>query len=121
LVRFVIHRDGEARFYYASLQSGFARGFLADRGRSNAELDTIIVIAHYRSDMERLLSKAAAALFILRELGGIWWWTGIVGLLPNRLLEIVYDFVAKKRYRFFGKYDSCSLPDREHHSRFIEV
>jgi predicted DCC family thiol-disulfide oxidoreductase YuxK len=83
--------------------------------------DTIIVIAHYRSDMERLLSKGAASLFILRELGGIWGWTAVVGFLPNRLLDIVYDVVAKNRYRFFGKYDSCSLPDRDRRSRFIEV
>lgn len=121
LVRFVIHRDGEARFYYASLQSKFARDFLAERGHSDMEPDTIIVIAHYRSDMERLLSKSAASLFILRELGGMWGWLTVVGLLPNRLLDVVYDVVAKTRYRFFGKYDSCSLPDRDCRSRFIEV
>jgi predicted DCC family thiol-disulfide oxidoreductase YuxK len=85
------------------------------------EPDTIIVVKHYRSEGERLLTKSEAGLFIMRELGGFWRWTGVARFVPKRFLDFVYDLVAKNRYRFFGKYDSCSIPDGEHRSRFIEV
>jgi predicted DCC family thiol-disulfide oxidoreductase YuxK len=83
--------------------------------------DTLIVIAHYRTVSERPLSRAAAVLFILGELGGVWRYAQILQIVPTSLLDLLYRLVAKNRYRFFGRYDSCLLPDREHRSRFIEV
>jgi predicted DCC family thiol-disulfide oxidoreductase YuxK len=94
---------------------------LAERSQTPLDLDTLYVIAHRRGGPEKLLFRAEAVLFILQELGSVWRSAAVLAILPNRLLNILYNVVASSRYRFFGKYDSCPLPDQEHRSRFIDA
>jgi predicted DCC family thiol-disulfide oxidoreductase YuxK len=121
LVKFLLKRDRQARFCFAPLQGPFARDLLASRYGSFGDLDTLVVIAHYQTRSEQRLSRAAAVLFVLRELDGLWRYTRVFSFAPAFLLDLGYRWVAKSRYRLFGKYDSCSLPDTEHRSRFIDV
>jgi predicted DCC family thiol-disulfide oxidoreductase YuxK len=120
LVGFVLKRDRRGLFCFAPLQSGFAREILPSREGSPVDLDTLVVIAYYQKQSEIRLSRSDAVLFVLEELGGLWRYTRILSLAPTFLLDVGYRWVAKTRYRFFGKYDSCSLPDRQYRSRFIE-
>ena len=71
-IRFVWRRDPAGRFRFASLQSRFAREVLSRHQRDPRDLDTMYVIVDYDEPAERLLEKAAAVLYVLRELGGIW-------------------------------------------------
>jgi len=60
-------------------------------------------------------------LFVLKTLGIPWSWAGIIGVLPDSLLNFGYDSLAHNRYRIFGKYDQCKLPSAEDRKRFIDL
>ena len=116
---FVLPRDPHGIFHYAPLQSALADSILRRFGRDPGELNTFYIVADYRSSSPRLLSKSHAALFVAKQIGGIWKIATIFGVLPTRLLDAAYDVIARYRYRIFGRYDSCPIPTSEHKSRFI--
>jgi predicted DCC family thiol-disulfide oxidoreductase YuxK len=120
LNRFVLARDPAGRFRFAALQSAPAREILARHGRDPLDLDTLyLVLGHGRPD-ERLLGKSDAALWILRELGGVWRAAAMLRVLPRWLRDPAYDVVARTRYRLFGRYEACPLPDPRHRARFLD-
>ena len=120
LTRFVLARDPAGRFRFASLQSALAGEILTRHGRDPRDLDTLyLVLARGRPD-ERLLTKSDAALWILRELGGPWRTAAMLRVLPRWVRDLGYDVVARTRYRVFGRYDSCPLPDPSHRTRFLD-
>jgi predicted DCC family thiol-disulfide oxidoreductase YuxK len=121
LVQFVLPRDEAGTFDFASLQSATGQSWLVRSGRSLTDLDTMIVVANYRSDTPRLLSRARAAPYIARRLGFPWRLASAAAILPDALLNPLYDFVARRRYRWFGRSDACLLPRAEHRARFIDV
>jgi predicted DCC family thiol-disulfide oxidoreductase YuxK len=121
VVRFVLTRDRRRLFDFASLQSATGRSIAERAGRNPDDLNTLYVVANYRTDSPRLLSKSRAALFVVRTLGGIWPALSTVGVLPTPLLDFFYDLTARIRYRVFGRYNSCPLPAPEHRPRFIDL
>ena len=118
---FVLPRDTRQVFDFASLQSEIGRSTLRALGRNPDELDTFYVIANYRASSPELLDKARAALFLVKTLGGPWAWLRMSGVLPLGLLNGMYDFVARHRYRFFGRYDACVVPSVPYRDRFIDL
>jgi len=118
---FVLPRDPSGTFDFAPLQSDTARRVLAPFNRNPDDLNTLFVIANYKSTSPAptLLSKARAALFVIRTLGFPWSLLGIFGILPTFLLDIGYDAIASRRYRLFGRYEQCLLPSVEYRKRFI--
>ena len=117
---FVLARDRAGRFRFAALQGALAGEILARHGRDPRALDTLyLVLAHGQAD-ERLLAKSDAVLRILRELGGVWRATGALRLVPRWMRDRGYDLVARTRYRLFGRYDVCPLPDPGHRARFLD-
>jgi len=121
LVRFVIRRDPNARFCYASLQSDFARHVLAVYDKDPSDLDTLYVIEHVGTERETLRSKSRAIVFIVSSLGGGWRAVGALRAVPRFALDLAYDGVAHLRYRFFGRHASCPLPSPVEAKRFIDV
>jgi predicted DCC family thiol-disulfide oxidoreductase YuxK len=120
-VQFVLLRDEAGTFDFASLQSATGQSWLVRTARSLTDLDTMIVVANYRSDTPQLLSRARAALYIARRLGFPWRLAAAAAILPDALLNPLYDFIARRRYRWFGRSDACMLPHAEHRARFIDV
>ena len=118
---FLLPRDSAGLFAFASLQSLTATALLARSGQPTAEHDTFYVVANFRSGSPVLLTKSRAGLFALTQLGGPWRAAGAVRLVPTPLLNIVYDVIARNRYRFFGRYETCRLPPPEHRRRFIDI
>lgn len=117
----MLARDPAGRFRFAALQSALAREILARHGRDPLDLDTLyLVLGHGRPD-ERLLGKSDAALRILRELGGVWRIAALLRVLPRWMRDPGYDLVARTRYRLFGRYDTCPLPDPRHRARFLDL
>ena len=114
VVRFVLDHDRAARFRFAPLQSEVGRALLARFGLDADALDAVVLIdetgAHLRSD---------AALRVARRLGPPWSWLGPLAMIPRPLRDAVYDFVARHRYRWFGKRDACPLPRPEWRERFL--
>jgi predicted DCC family thiol-disulfide oxidoreductase YuxK len=113
-VGFIIRRDPEGKFKFASLQSTYSRNFLDECGFQLTP-DFIIYIRNFK-----IYTKSTAVLMILRDLGGLWkMFYGFI-IIPGYLRDLIYSFVAKKRYKLFGKRESCMIPSPELRSRFME-
>src|SRR4029079_8938842 len=115
-VRFVLARDRTGVFRFAPLQ-----GPLGTRVQPDGPLRTVYVLVDCGTPAERSLTKARAVLFVLNALGWPWKAAAIVRVFPVAWLDHAYDFVARHRYRVFGRYDVCPLPQPEHRSRFIAL
>ncbi len=120
-VKFILAHDRPGLFRFAPLQGPFAAGVLARHGKDPTRLETVYVVLEPGRPTERLLSKARAALFVLKSLGGAWGASRVFGLLPDGLLNVGYDLVARSRYRLFGKSDACLLPDPAVRTRFLDA
>jgi predicted DCC family thiol-disulfide oxidoreductase YuxK len=113
-VRFVAARDVEKRFRFTAIQSGYGSRLARAFGIDLEDPDTNAVIhggeAFFKSD---------AALTVLSTLPG-WGWTRALRAVPTPLRDAAYSLVARNRYRIFGKYRECFVPDAEMRARVIE-
>jgi len=122
MVQFLLKHDKAGRLRFASLQSDFAEKVLGRHGIDPKDLDTVHVVENYDQPGERVLQRSEAVLRAGRELGGFWGASSSMArVIPRALRDIVYGFVATNRYRVFGKYDTCMLPDPSQRSRFLDV
>jgi predicted DCC family thiol-disulfide oxidoreductase YuxK len=121
LVQFLLKRDNHDRFRFAALQSEFAHDLLRHHGADPHDLDTVYVVKDYHEPEESLLARSDAVLYMLKQLDGLWKWAGIGRVLPKALRDAVYRLVARNRYRVFGKYESCMLPEPKHRQKFLDV
>jgi predicted DCC family thiol-disulfide oxidoreductase YuxK len=122
IVRFILKRDSRDRFRFATLQSEFARGLLHKHGMIADKLESTYLVLDPHQATERALIRSEASIAILRELGGFWHaLAGLLAILPCGLSDWGYNLVARYRYRLFGKYDTCPLPDERTRSKFIAL
>jgi predicted DCC family thiol-disulfide oxidoreductase YuxK len=114
-VQFIIKRDPQSKFRFASLQSDFGRQQVARFGFDPTQVDSIVLI-----EGDRVYRQSDAALRIAKQLSGIWpvLYAGII--LPRFLRDAIYNWIARNRYRFFGKKDACWIPTPELKSRFLD-
>ena len=120
LCQFVLARDRGGRFRFATLQGAVARDILVRHGRDPRDLDTLYLVLAPGQPGERLLRKSDAALWIVRQLGGPWRLSGALRIVPRAIRDLGYDLVARTRYRLFGRYDTCQLPDPRPRARFLD-
>ena len=126
MVRFVLRRDGNDVFRFASLQGELAGRILARHGIKASPLDTVYVAVE-RHDAaedghELLLARSNAVLFLLEQLGGIWALTArLLRVVPRPVRDWAYDIVARHRYRVFGRYETCPVPEERDRERFLEL
>jgi predicted DCC family thiol-disulfide oxidoreductase YuxK len=121
LIQFLLRRDRHGRIAYATLQGKIAREVLAKHGADPSDLDTVYVVADWRTPSERALSRSAAILHALGQLDGSWGVLARLGtLVPTPIGDLAYRLVASTRYRVFGKHESCPLPPPEWRRRFLD-
>lgn len=121
-VQFLLKHDKAGRFRFASLQSDFAGKVLGRHGLDPKDLDTVHVVVNYDQPDEHVLQRSDAVLRAGRELGGIWGASAsIAKVIPRAIRDVVYRYVATNRYRMFGKYETCMLPDPSQRSRFLDI
>lgn len=113
LVKFMFKYDKKAVFSFASLQSETAEILLKKAGLTEVP-DSVIVIKEGKA-----LVKSEAALSIIQELGGLFKLLLIFRLFPRSIRDRLYDEVAKRRYKWFGKKESCMIPTKEQRKRFL--
>lgn len=122
LVQFLLKRDKDGRLRFASLQSEFAAKVLLRHGIDPKDLDTLHVIENYEQTDERVLQRSDAILRAGRELRGFWSVSAAVAqVIPRPLRDLVYRFVARNRYRVFGRYETCMLPEPNQRNRFLDI
>ncbi|MBI4860007.1 MAG: thiol-disulfide oxidoreductase DCC family protein [Candidatus Riflebacteria bacterium] len=113
-VNFIIDRDPRGRFRFGSLQSPEARPYLERCGLSSDYLEGIVLI-----EGGRCFTRSTAVLRIARRLAWPWWFGALLLVVPRPIRDLVYGWVAARRYRWFGHHDSCRLPTPELASRFL--
>ena len=113
-VRFVATRDIERRFRFTAIQSPYGTRLAQTFGIDPEDPDTNAVV---HSGVAWL--KSDAALTVLSLLPR-WGWTRILFAVPKPLRDAVYSLVARNRYRIFGKYEECFVPDAEMRERVME-
>ncbi|HEX4999349.1 MAG TPA: DCC1-like thiol-disulfide oxidoreductase family protein [Terriglobia bacterium] len=118
LIGFILPRDPNGVFHYAALQSPLGRSIVQRYGGDPEALETFYLVVNHHSDRPQILRRARAALFVLKTLGLPWSLPGVFGVLPDAVLNAAYDFVARRRYRIFGRYDTCLMPDPAYRQRF---
>lgn len=114
VVQFIIKRDKRGVFRFASLQSAAGEAFLSAHGMPT---DAYASFVYVRKG--RVLVRSTAALNIARDLGGLWSLAYGFIIVPPFLRDAIYGFVARNRYKWFGRKDECMLPTPELKARFV--
>lgn len=115
LVQFLLPRDKEGKYVFASLQSTVGIEIQKKYHLNPDDLSSVIFI-----EKGNMFQKSTAGIKILAGLGGFWRLCSILGYLPKGLRDFFYDIIAKNRYKWFGKHDSCMMMLPEYKSRFLD-
>lgn len=115
-IQFMIKRDKNDVFRYAALQSDIGKKLIAERRIDTEKVDSIIMIepgvAYYE--------KSDAALEIGKDLKGYGTISSILLAIPKGIRDIVYDFIARNRYDWYGKKEQCMIPTPELKAKFLD-
>lgn len=114
-VQFVIARDPRGAFQFGALQSLAARRILDRLDVAQPLPDSLVLIEN-----GAMYTRSAAALRIVRRLTFPWPLASLFLVIPAVLRDAVYDLIAGRRYRWFGRRDQCMVPTPEIRSRFID-
>ena len=113
-VTFVIQRDKKDLFRFAALQDPVGQQLIEKYQIDSSKTDSIILI-----EDDKAYVKSTAALKVARHLGGAYPLLYGFMIVPNFIRNWVYDYVAKNRYKWYGKKDSCMIPTPELKSKFL--
>ena len=115
-VQYVIKHDKKDIFRFVSLQSDLGQKILKHIGINPIHTDSIVLyepgISYYY--------KSTAALEIAKGLSGIFTLATVFKILPAGIRDFIYDYVAKHRYKWYGKKDACMIPTPELRAKFLE-
>ncbi len=115
-VQYVIKKDKKDVFRFVALESELGQKILRHIGIADKSIDSIILyqpgIAYYY--------KSAALIEITKALQGFIHYGLLFKILPKSLRDIVYDYIAKNRYSWYGKNESCMIPTPELKTKFLQ-
>ncbi|WP_298869330.1 thiol-disulfide oxidoreductase DCC family protein [uncultured Allomuricauda sp.] len=115
VIQFIIKRDKKDLFRYAALQSETGIRLTQERGIDTSKIDSFILI----EPGVAYFTKSDAALRIGQDFGGLWKVLAIFTWIPTSFRNVVYDFIARNRYRWFGRKDACMIPTPELQAKFL--
>ncbi|NJO90033.1 MAG: thiol-disulfide oxidoreductase DCC family protein [Chloroflexia bacterium] len=113
-VQFIIKKDKKNLFKFAALQSELGQKILKEHQLSTKNMDSFVY-----THGGKVYTKSTAALKIAKELKRGWQAFYIFIIIPAFFRNLIYDFVAKNRYKWFGKKDSCMIPTPELKAKFL--
>lgn len=113
-VNFIIDRDPDGYFRFGALQSVEAAILLESSSLSTAYQDSLVLVEN-----GRWYVRSTAALRIARRLGGAWPLLYGLIFIPRPVRDLAYNFVARRRYRWFGRRESCRVPTPQLKQRFL--
>lgn len=115
-VQFIYKKDKKDVYRFTALQSDLGQKIINHIGIDTSKTDSIILYEPGKA----YYYKAEAALKIAAQLGGIYSLLSLFSFLPFSLTNNIYDYVAKNRYKWYGKKDACMLPTPELRAKFLE-
>jgi len=113
-VQFILKRDKEKKFLFASLQSDYGQKLLTQFALPTNSFNSFIL---YQD--EKIYTRSTAALKMFQQLRG-WQWVKSFWVVPKFIRDAVYNLIANNRYKWFGKKNECWLPTPELKARFLE-
>lgn len=113
-VQFVIRRDKNKNFAFASLQSDGGRQLLLEHGQLLNNAGSFVLIEHGQAYL-----RSEGALRVIKKLNFPWSLLYVFKIIPLFMRDFVYNLVAKNRYKWFGKQEMCMTPTPELKSRFL--
>ncbi|MFN5359314.1 MAG: thiol-disulfide oxidoreductase DCC family protein [Bacteroidota bacterium] len=112
-VQFILQRDKSGQFLFASLQGELAHQLLPDTAGASQHTGSIILW-----EEGKIYDRSTAVLRIAKRLSGLWPMLYVFILLPAFIRDAVYGFIARNRYRWWGKTATCLVPKPEWAHRF---
>ncbi|MFT5077566.1 MAG: putative DCC family thiol-disulfide oxidoreductase YuxK [Planctomycetota bacterium] len=113
-INFVIKRDKKDEFRFTALQEEPGISLLKHHHIDTKDTDSIILIEN-----DTVYVKSSAALRVSRKLSGAWPLMYGFMIVPAFIRNGVYDYIAKNRYKWYGKQDSCMIPNPELNNKFL--
>jgi predicted DCC family thiol-disulfide oxidoreductase YuxK len=114
-VQFILKKDKKKQFKFASLQGKFGQDTLRKFGLPGGNPNSFILL-----EGESIYTHSSGALRLCRHLGGIWKLLYAFIIVPRFIRDGVYNFIARNRYKWFGKRESCYMPSPTLKNRFLE-
>lgn len=114
-VRFLLRHDRRGVLRFASIQGANGRALLARAGLQVDGLQTLLLV-----DGERIWQQTAAILRVLHALGWPWRLAWAAWSVPAPLRDALYRVLARHRYRWFGRSETCLMPPPDHARRFLD-
>mgnify|MGYP000090574740 CR=1 FL=1 len=113
-VRFIHQRDHHDYFRFAGLESEKGQKVLKKYVEEPGAFNSVILIEN-----EKLYTKSTAALKIAKKLSGLWPVLYLFIVIPKSIRDGVYRLIARNRYKWFGKKETCFMPDENLKKRFL--
>ncbi|MEO8666385.1 MAG: thiol-disulfide oxidoreductase DCC family protein [Ignavibacteria bacterium] len=113
-INFIIDHDKDNKFKFASLQSDAGRELLSKFGLNEKDFDSVVL-----TEGEKFYTRSSAVLRVVKEFGGLWKLLYVFIVIPPFIRNFFYDIVARYRYKWFGKKDSCRVPTPELKEKFL--
>ncbi|MFC4210033.1 thiol-disulfide oxidoreductase DCC family protein [Pedobacter lithocola] len=114
-VQFTIEHDKKNVFKFTALQGEYAKTILPKFNIDSTKLNSILLV-----DGERVYTKSSAALRVAKKLNGLLPLLYTFIIIPKFIRDWVYDIIAKNRYKWFGKQESCWIPTLELKNKFYD-
>ena len=114
-VQFILTHDPKAIFSFASLQGEVAKKILSSHQLDAEKMNSLVLLEN-----GHVYIRSTAALRVAKQLSGIWTILYVFIIVPPFIRDAVYDWIARNRYRWFGKQETCWLPRTEWKDRFLD-
>ena len=111
----IIKQDKKDIFLFTALQSNTGKNIINELGIDTSKIDSIVLYI----PGEDYFIKSEAALKIANEFYGLWKLIQVFRIFPVFFNDFFYDFIARNRYRWFGKKEECMIPSKKLNSKFL--
>jgi predicted DCC family thiol-disulfide oxidoreductase YuxK len=114
-VQFILKKDKRKQFRFASLQGSFGQTVLKKYNLPADNFNSFLLLEN-----EIIYTRSTAALRLFRHLGGGWQLFYVFIILPKLLRDSIYEWIARNRYKWFGKRSECMIPGPDVRNRFLD-
>lgn len=99
--------------HFSPMQSQFAVDLMAQYQIDNQALNTFVLVKN-----DQVFIRSGAAIELAKSLDGFWHWCRVLKIIPRPIRDAAYKLIANNRYRWFGKSQTCMMPNDAIRARF---